>query len=335
MNAPDTDSTEYIPPKKSWWERHYRKITYIAVFLIVLAGMFKKAPLDLHVSAPTQGLYDTVAAIPEMRREAIARVEGELVDARAEQPPDEQEIQELEEHLGRLRMNTNGVLLICFDFDPGTAPELRPMAEAILHHVFRENIKVIGNVGYNVISAQLAQNIMENVASRPDAAYEPKAAGEHYIFLGYRPNAFMVYMQMGEDIITAYETDYAGNDLNTVPIMKGVRNYGEIEMIVNLTGYVGSPEMWMNVGKTKFNKHVGLGMTAVSAADYFPYIQSKQIVGLLSGLRGAAEYETAIHRPSVAVQRMRPQLYAHTLAIVLIVIGNVELLVSKFRKKRK
>ena len=79
----------------------------------------------------------------------------------------------------------------------------------------------------------------------------------------------MVNMQMGENIISAYESEYAGHDLNSLPIMKGIRNYGEIDAVVLLTGYVGMPEIWINVGKTKFGKDVGLGMTAVSAADYF------------------------------------------------------------------
>lgn len=338
----DTEQTDYIPPKKNFWERHYRQIIYVCAFLCVLLGMIQDEPLKLNVSMATRGLFDTVDVLPQMRRDRIAEVEQTIADLRLKlkEPGNrreriERDIIETEEHLNRLRLNTNGVLLLCMDFDPGTSPELQPMADAVMRHCFRENVKVLGNVGYNPVSAQLGKNIMDEAAGDGKGLYTPRIDGEDYLFLGFRPNAMMVFLQMGEDIITAYESDYSGNDLNNVPIMRGIKTFDEIEMVVTLTGYVGGPELWINVAKTKFNKPVGIGMTAVSAADYYPYLQSGQIVGLLSGLRGAAEYETALGFPTIAVKRMRPQLYAHTFAVFLIIVGNIEFFVGKFRKRFK
>ena len=311
----DTEQTEYIPPKKNFWERHYRQIIYLLAFACVFLGMLQDKPLKLNISNATRGLFDTVQRIPEMRREKTLETEQSIAEKKQKltdlsnntgRKRLESEIIELEEQLTRLKVDTNGVLLLCFDFDPGTAPELQPMAEAILKHAFTEKVKVIGNVGYNPVSAQLGKNIMDAAASAGGDRYNLRVDGKEYTFLGFRPNAFMVYLQMGENIITAYETDYANNDLNSLPIMRGIKNFNEIEMVVTLTGYVGGPEMWMNVAKTKFGKPLGIGMTAVSAADYYPYIQSEQIVGLLSGLRGAAEYESAIKLPGIAMKRMRP-----------------------------
>lgn len=331
MNA---ENTTYVPPKKSLWQRWYRPLMYVAVFLCVLFGVIFKTPFTLNVSQATLGVYDTIESIPETRQTAINEVTEKLQSERNKPSPDQETIQELEAQLNRLKKHPNGVLLLCFDFDPGTSMELQPMAEAILHHAFRKNITVLGNVGYNINSAQLAQDIINDVARQDTEEYTPKIDGEDYVFLGFRPNALMVYMQMGEDIIQAYETDYAGNDLNTLTVMDGVLNFNEIETVMLLTGYVSMPEMWMNVAKTKFNRDVGLGMTAVSAADYYPYVQSKQIVGLLAGLRGAAEYESAINQPAAGINRMRPQLYAHTLALFLLVLGNGESL-YKFLTKKK
>ncbi len=327
------ESSTFIPPKKSWWERNYRAVIYSAAFLAVLAGMFSDKPMTLNVSSATKGLYNSVESIPEKRRKSIIEVEEKLKEAKEKK--DDKKIRELSEHLVRLKLNTNGVILICFDFDPSTAPELKPMAISLLRHAFKNGVKVLGNVGYNVISAQLAQNIIEETAHESSDNFQPQKAGKDYVFLGFRPNPFMVYMQMGESILSAYESDYAGNDLNTLPIMKGINNYGDIEDVILLSGYVGMPEIWINVAKTKFGRSVGLGMTAVAAADYYPYIQSKQITGLLAGLRGAAEYETELKALGSGIKGMRSQLYAHTLAIALILIGNIEFFVSKFRKRRK
>jgi len=39
---------------------------------------------------------------------------------------------------------------------------------------------------------------------------------------------------------------------------------------------------------------VAVGVTAVMAADLYPYLQSGQLVGMLAGLKGAAEYEKLV-----------------------------------------
>ncbi len=294
--------------------------------------MFSEKGLDIQVSKPTEGVYKTIKNIPKKRQETIKLVEQKIALEQKNKNADEKIIIELQEHLDRLKVHSNGVLLICFDFTPDTAPELKPMAETALRQAFKNNITVLGNVGYNPVSAQLAQNIIDRIANETRGMYEPKINGKDYLFLGFRPSAMMVYMQMGEDIVSTYDTDYAGTDLDNIPLMKGIKNFEEIEMVLELTGFVGMPEIWLNVAKTKFNRDLAFGMTSVSAADYFPYVQSKQIVGLLAGLRGAAEYESITKSSGIAVKRMKSQTWAHLFAIVLIIVGNIEFFVKKFKK---
>ena len=318
--------------KESWWNRYYRPVIYFIVFLCVLIPMFSDKGLDIQVSKPTEGVYNTIKNIPKKRQETIKLVQQKIALEQKNKNADEEIIIELEEHLARLKVHSNGVLLICFDFTPDTAPELKPMAETALRQAFKNNIVVLGNVGYNAVSAQLAQNIIDRIANETQGKYKPKINGEDYLFLGFRPSAMMVYMQMGESIISTYDTDYAGNDLDNIPLMKGIKNFEEIEMVLELTGFVGMPEIWLNVAKTKFNRDLALGMTSVGAADYFPYVQSKQIVGLLAGLRGAAEYESITKNNGIAVKRMKSQTWAHLFAIVLIIVGNIEFFVKKLKK---
>ena len=213
------------------------------------------------------------------------------------------------------------------------------MAQAIIRHAFCRDVKVLVNTGYNVMSQPLADSIV-SAAARAEGygnkrPYEFKEDGKDYLFFGFRPNAFQLYLQMGESIVSAYETDYQGHDLTQLPIMRGIKNFQDIDMVFAISGYVGSPEMWINVAKTKFNKPVALGQVAISASDYYPYLQSGQICGMLPGLRGAAEYEGACGAPPVATRRMWAQLYIHVFAIFLIIIGNLEFFFGGFLKSRK
>lgn len=308
-----------------WFDRQYRRVIYVLVVLCVLVPAFLTVRLRIQPSASTRGLVDAVEGIPAARQAAIAKLEAEL--ARATNNHDK-----LTAHLERLRMHTNGVLLISLDFDPSVAPELAPQAEIIIRHAFMRGIVVVAVTVANPLGAQLAYSIIERAAREPNGRYEVKLPGRDYVYLGFRPGYFNLMLQMGEDITRAYGADYAGTPLADLPCMRGIKNFHDMELVAVITGYVGTPETWLQVVKTKYNRPLGMGMTAVSVADYTPYVQSKQFVGLLPGMRGAAEYEMALDAPAAGTRGMLAQLASHMLIIVLIAIGNILFFVQ--RRKR-
>ncbi|MBR6461946.1 hypothetical protein IKS73_02260 [bacterium] len=330
-------------PKQNFWQRHYRPLIYLLTLVCVVGGTLTRLPLSLSVSDATQGVFDTLEKLPELRAQDIEKQQAllaeKLEEAKTNSGPDlQKEIAAIKDKIARLQMNPKGVVLVCIDFDPSTEAELGPMAHAFIRHCFSRGVKVLVNTGGNVMSQPLAQNIIS--ASATEGAlmkknkYDFMEDGTDYVFFGFRPNAFQLYLQMGENILTAYETDYAGHDLTLLPIMRGIRNFSDIDMVFSISGYVGSPETWITVGNTKFGKPVALGQVAISASDYYPYIQSKQICGMLPGLRGAAEYEGACGSPPRATGRMWAQLYTHTFAILLIIIGNLEFFFKGFKHRK-
>ena len=283
--------------------------------------------LDINASNATRGLYIALEELPKTRANLIAQQEEKLQNLKANNE-DAKTIADLEEYITRLKINPNGVVLLNINYNPGSEAELTPMAAAVCRHAFRRGAKLLVNVGYDVMSQPLAQKIISEAALDGQSVNPPypfRESGVDYVFFGFRPNAFQLYLQMGESITSAYETDYANRDTSTMPIMSGIKNFGEIDLVVTVSSFVGGPEMWINVAGTKFNKPVASGMTAVSASDYYPYLQSGQLCGLLSGLRGAAEYEALVNvNPAPATRRMWAQLYIHFFAIALIIVGNIE-----------
>jgi hypothetical protein len=67
------------------------------------------------------------------------------------------------------------------------------------------------------------------------------------------------------------------------------------------------------------------GVTAVSAPEYYPYLQSHQLLGLLGGMAGAAEYEKARNEKGTATRGMDAQSLAHFFVALCILLGNVVL----------
>mgnify|MGYP001601542363 FL=1 len=78
---------------------------------------------------------------------------------------------------------------------------------------------------------------------------------------------------------------------------------------------------------------LGAGCTGVMATDYYPYLQSGQLLGLVGGLGASSQYEALINQRGTATESMKPQTVVHSLIIMLIIIGNVVYFLS--RKKPK
>ncbi|MCK4372052.1 MAG: hypothetical protein KAW61_02845, partial [candidate division Zixibacteria bacterium] len=75
--------------------------------------------------------------------------------------------------------------------------------------------------------------------------------------------------------------------------------------------------------------------TGVMTAQYYPYLGSGQIIGIMGGLLGAAQYEKLTDNPGRAKDGMRVQLPAHLVIILFIVMGNVGFFANKWRLKRE
>ena len=322
-----------IPPI---WLKIYRPVIYIMTLVLVWMGAVNNNKLNLNVADSTGGAYDTIENLGEIRKGTLREYEQKLEQRLQDGDASQAEIDDLKGIVEDLKHNEKGVVLICFDFDAGCDAEMTPQVATILRHCFSRGVKVLINTGGNVMSQPLAQQTIDKAVkdgNRLEPPYPTMESGVDYVFLGFRPNAFQLYLQMGESIISAYETDYSGKDLSTMPIMEHIRDFRAIDCVVTVSAYVGAPETWITVGNAKFGKKVILGGGAIGASDYYPFLQSGQICGLLPGLRGAAEYESALKCPDIGSKRMWSQLYTHAFAIFLIVLGNIEYFFSTKRRK--
>lgn len=63
--------------------------------------------------------------------------------------------------------------------------------------------------------------------------------------------------------------------------------------------------------------------------DMYPFLQSKQLTGLLGGLKGAAEYEALVKKKGSAISGMRPQSVVHVIIILFVIFGNGIYFISK------
>jgi hypothetical protein len=61
------------------------------------------------------------------------------------------------------------------------------------------------------------------------------------------------------------------------------------------------------------------------ATDYYPYLSSRQLLGLIGGMKGAAEYEKRMDLFGDARRGMDAQSMVHVIVALLVILGNVAL----------
>lgn len=209
------------------------------------------------------------------------------------------------------------VLMSC-DYDPGAIPELVPMTRTAFRHLLSHDMKVVVTVLWNG-GPGLVDGVLEEVAKEfPDKKY-----GVDWINLGYKSGNEAVMVLMGQGVANAFPRDYRGADSRAYPIMQRVRNYSSFPLLVSISaGYPGTKE-WVQQVNTRFDLPMIAGVTAVSAPEYYPYLQSGQLRGLLGGMAGAAEYEKARGEKASATQGMDAQSLGHLFVALCIIFGNL------------
>ncbi len=218
-------------------------------------------------------------------------------------------------------------ILLSLDYEPDVMAELQPMAIAVLRHCFRKNLKPVVLTLYPA-----APGLIERALAIASEA-EGKKRNVDYVFLGYKSGSQAVILGMGESIRGLFPKDFWGTPLDEIPIMKGIDSYAGFPLVVNLSGSKIA-DYYIQIAHTRYHRPLVLGSTAVMATDYYPYLSSKQLLGLIGGMKGAAEYERLIDIVGDARKGMDAQSLVHVVIVALVLLGNVAFLSSRGRGAR-
>ena len=306
-----------------------RRWIYLVLALAIILPLIIPFNSRTHTTKPTENLY-------------------RMIDSFAPAP-------------GEDPIEKDRAVLMVFMHDASTMPELFPMELAILRHCFERNIKV-----FTLTFLATAAPIMDYAINTVKEEFPDKVSGVHYLNFGYKVGSLYlpIILGMGEDIAEVVDIDAEGRKLSSLPIMTNIKNYNEMNLVVEFSGSSAGAG-WITYARSRFGTNVAVGVTAVMAADTYPQLQTGQLIGMLAGLKGAAEYEklvdvfaaqnrefskenlrnetedTTITNPDIPYKfkqariGMNAQSVAHLLIIVFILIGNIGFLIQKYKQNKE
>lgn len=224
------------------------------------------------------------------------------------------------------KLPPGSAVMIDFDYEPASTPELDPMAIAILKHCFSRNLRVIATTTY-----ASGSGIAEKWVTAIGKQYG-KINGKDYINLGYKAGGYAVIIGLGTDLHKTFPQDFYGNSTKALEVLKGIHSLRDIGYLICLHDD-STVFDWITYGYERYGIKIGAGCTAVMAPGNYPAMQAKQLTGIIGGLKGASEYEKLVGYRSSGSEGMDSQSVIHIFIIGLIIFGNISYFALRGKKQ--
>lgn len=228
-------------------------------------------------------------------------------------------------------------VLLSFDYSPSTAPEIQPMANALIRHTLQKNhqlyLMALWGTGHNITTETIEQILIPE--------YPEKEYGVDYVNLGYKAGNEGLIAVILTDLKKMYTTDARFADIDSIPMMRNIKNLRSFDLIISLGGGKPGVKEWILFAGDPGQIPIAGGVTAVSAPNLYPYYPD-QMVGLMGGMKGGAEYESALMKKypkfkqmsHPGIDLMGPQAIAHLVIMLFVIVGNITYFIGRRRGER-
>ncbi|MBS7635468.1 hypothetical protein KEJ34_08335 [Candidatus Bathyarchaeota archaeon] len=205
-------------------------------------------------------------------------------------------------------------VLLALHVSVGLWPEVEPGTIAILSHLFSKSIKVV------IISWGADEPVLvESTLTKVDKM--GKQYGVDWVNLGYYAGMETAMAAFAKDVHGLVKRDFYGTPIENLPIMKDIKSAKDFNLVIYDTASDIAPMI------RQFVAAYGIPMVAFCTIgwvpSFMPYLTAGQIVGMVPGIRGGAEYELLIKRPGSGATTTDALSLGFILLIVLSILGNV------------
>jgi hypothetical protein len=211
------------------------------------------------------------------------------------------------------------LVIIDGQWSPSTRGENQWQAQAIVTHLMMRHIH------FAFISFDTQNNtVMQAQVVAPLAKKYGYVYGRDYVNWGYRPFSVFVPTVKGlvVDIPGTIKKDYKGTPVAQLAVMQGIKTRADVGALVEITP-AATAETWLGLFEQNNQPPFLFAPTAVMAPTYYPYLDTGQMAGMLTGIKGAGDYEGLLGIHSFGTRATGALSLVYALIILLIVVGNV------------
>lgn len=222
-------------------------------------------------------------------------------------------------------------VLAVFDYQPSTVGEMEATGSSLMNQLLLLKHPRLAIVSTSPTGAALAERFMSDALAARN--YQ---RGTQYVDLGYLPGGLTGVYAFAQNPMAAMPLGADRSAVWQSAPLQGVTHLSDFAAVIVLTDSVDSGRTWIE--QTALERGA-LPMIIVSSAQagpmFLPYVDSGQIVGLVSGLSGAAGVEQANGGLPGFVRRYWDAYSVGSLiAVALIVLGGLWNLILGLQARR-
>jgi hypothetical protein len=217
------------------------------------------------------------------------------------------------------------IILFDIGYGSGGYPSLGPGNIAAFHQMFEKDLRIVmmataleGGMMYPLIMASV----------KPETNYGA-VYGEDYVFLGYIAGDQTAMAGVLGDLHALASNDYQGTSLSSLPLAAEVSTADDFDIVAYMTTAGGTAEGWVYQAYSQYQRPVLGGCLSMMTTSIKPYYDSGQMLGLMDGIKGAADLEFLTGHAGDAIVSSDILSFTQTLVLIFIVIGNVAFWMQK------
>ncbi len=220
-------------------------------------------------------------------------------------------------------LTSDSVILIAYDYEPAYTGEIETASMAAITHILAKGAG-IATLSTNPTGSALARHSLDRALLLSKYPVSDFFHGEKYADMGYLaggPTALLGFAQNPKNAI-AYDIDL--NNPWVRPPLNGIDSLSDFSLILVLTDNADTGRAWIEQVKTRLT-NVPLAMIVSTQATPMlkPYLDSKQIDGLVSGIIGGIAYERARNAAGVGQYYWNAFSNGLFLVVILILAGGI------------
>lgn len=214
-------------------------------------------------------------------------------------------------------------VLVDIRFSPASAGEMNPPYTAMLKHIFsKPGVRVLW-----FCTTLTGQQFQEQAIALGESM--GKVYGKDLAGFGYLAGEETACAAVAQDLRKAFPMDSRGNRTDSLEACKGINTAKDLALILQASDGGMGVLTWVRQGFLPFGTKVIAILGQIMVPSNLPYYQGKQAAGLISGLQGAAEYETLQKAPARGMASLGAQTFAHIYVIALLLLANAAYLIEK------
>ncbi len=222
-------------------------------------------------------------------------------------------------------------ILVSVDYSPSSAPEVEPMAFAVTRHALL--------TGHPLVYVSLwpeGNSLIERITAMISRDFPASVEGRDWAVLGFKSGGEMLVNSLREGFRSMYPQDHNGIFIDELPVLAGIDGVADFGLVMAFSAGVPGLREWILFAGDVTGVPVAGGCTGTGTPHFLAYFP-QQVLGLMGGMKGAAEYEAALdqghpeyEQPDMrGTDNMGPQAVAHSVIILFIVLGNLGMLASR------